>query len=184
MRHSLSTNNKLTVMTRKVVIRTFLFTKTNEKDANISLLGWDLAIARFHPRPYGILGPMGSWGLRPTWLLTHSIILYSSLRSPRSSLRSPRSSLWSPRSSLWSSRSIPIHDSPHLTTLLWYDNIDNLQTYSFFEVDKGVPNKTNEGRTHGPDRAMFFPFIVLDVQLVQSDNDSTNIRRESLSIYS
>ena len=30
---------KLTVMTRKVVIRTFLFTKTNEKDANISLLG-------------------------------------------------------------------------------------------------------------------------------------------------
>ena len=27
---------------------------------------------------------------------------------------------------------------------------------------------------------MFFRFIVLDVQLVQSDNDSTNIRGESL----
>ena len=30
---------------------------------------------------------------------------------------------------------------------------------------------------------MFFPFIVLDIQLAQSNNDSTNIRRESLSIF-
>ena len=32
------------------------------------ILGWDLAIARFS------LGPAGSWGLRPTWLI-HSFIL-------------------------------------------------------------------------------------------------------------
>ena len=71
---------------------------------NLRKLGWDLAIARYQPRPCGQQG-----GFAPTFFVCrfgfgHQGLpfgpqgLQSTLRSPRSSLRSPRSSLWSPRS--------------------------------------------------------------------------------------
>ena len=86
----------------------------------------------------------------------------SSLWSARSCLWSPRSYLWSPRSCLWSSRSsLQSPWSLHSFSHPYFEMITNRLTQNKWSQNLKLRGGRNK-RTHGPDGAMFVPFIVLD----------------------